>query len=146
MKANHTYMCSIKSIVHINTSWSQSCLISSSSRATYTSASSMSFVNLWMSWVFSEVERLLLRWWDPITLTLEINFLSTLPTKWDLTNHYSDNFCTYPVSTIHITQDPTIHPSPTATLTQGIGPRPLLFWTPLLFWGLSTIPYQEGHV
>ena len=35
---------------------------------------------------------------------------------------------------IHITQDPTTHPSPTATLTQGIGPRPLLFQTPLLFW------------
>ena len=36
--------------------------------------------------------------------------------------------------------NPTTNPSPTATLTQGIGPRPLLFWTPLLFrvvWALG---------
>ena len=33
----------------------------------------------------------------------------------------------------HKSLDPTTNPSPTATPTQGIGPRPLLFWTPLLF-------------
>ena len=59
----------------------------------------------------------------------EIHFLLTLSAKC----HYSDAFYTHPVSIIHITPNPTTHPSPTATPRQGTGPRLLLFrvvWAP----------------
>ena len=69
------------------------------------------------------------------------------PPKWDLISHYFDDFCTHPVSAIQITQDPTTHPSPTATPTRGIGPRPLLFWTPLLFRAIWApgIPLRSAY-
>jgi hypothetical protein len=64
--------------LNINTSWSQLCLSSSSSSATYTSAGSMSFVNLWMSFIFSEVERLSLR----VCKSMIAQVLSDIESAW----------------------------------------------------------------